>query len=93
MFSRAGAEARVIVTTNVRDVFRVLWKAADAGEPQAGVVLTSDRGLPRHAAGLDALEAALEAALAAYPDEWALANRVVRIGPYPLGSQPARVDG
>ena len=89
LFLRANAMSRVIVTTNVRDVFRFLWKAFDAGNPQPGVILTSDRGLPRTAAGLDALEEALHAALLDHPGDWELFNSVVRVGPYPLPPDPS----
>jgi predicted nuclease of predicted toxin-antitoxin system len=47
LFAAVSAERRAIVTNNADDYVRLFAHAADEGTDHSGILLTSDRSLPR----------------------------------------------
>jgi predicted nuclease of predicted toxin-antitoxin system len=60
LFAYAVAERRALVTNDVADFIPLAQQAAAAGEHHCGLVLTSDRSLPRSKRGIGRLVRALD---------------------------------
>jgi len=77
IFATAQAEGRAVVTNNIRDYTVIVTAAARSGVAHHGLVLTSDRSLPRsrHAVGLYA--EILDELMSANPEDDALLDRIV----------------
>jgi hypothetical protein len=77
IFAAAQAEQRAVLTNNVRDYTPIVTAAARDGVAHYGVILTSDRSLPRsrHLVGLYA--EVLDELMSANPEDDALLDRIV----------------
>jgi predicted nuclease of predicted toxin-antitoxin system len=75
LLQAAADEHRALVTNNVADLVVAARERTAGGQTHAGLVLTSDRSLPRTRAGIGAIVAALDALLATHLGEEALADR------------------
>lgn len=73
-------EARALLTNNVRDFVPLARSWAAAGRDHAGLLLTSDAGLPRHKGTIGRYVSLLSAIMEAHPAERALANQVRWLG-------------
>jgi predicted nuclease of predicted toxin-antitoxin system len=80
LLAAATAEQRALVTNNVADFVPLIQRAAETGTRHFGLVLTSDRTLPRSARAIGRHVRALEKLLSAHPDADALADTTVWIG-------------
>lgn len=69
-------EQRAIVTNNVADFVGLLNRALAAGEEHPGLILTSDRSLPRTLGGIGAIVRALHGLLREHPGDAVLRNEV-----------------
>ncbi|MCP9488873.1 MAG: DUF5615 family PIN-like protein [Solirubrobacteraceae bacterium MAG38_C4-C5] len=77
----AEREGRALVTNNVRHLVPLAAQRLGAGESHAGLVLTSDRTLPRSMGALGAFVSALDGLLAAYPADDALRDQTCWLAP------------
>lgn len=76
----AVAEGRALLTENARD-FAVLHRQwMDEGKTHLGIVLTSQRSLPRRKSSPRPLVAALRSLLRAHPSDDALRDQLVWLG-------------
>ena len=66
IFETMQAEARVIVTNNVRDFMPLAQRALQSGSTFYGIVFTSDKSLPRSKANVGTFVSLLDALLAAH---------------------------
>jgi hypothetical protein len=71
-----SSEARGVVTNNVRDFMPIHTAWIAAGRTHYGLVFSSDRSMPRSRNSIGLWVRALEAFLAAHPDEDALRNSI-----------------
>lgn len=76
LFSAMAAEDRAIVTNNAADFVPLSQRAAADGVDHAGLLLTSDRSLPRTKAGIGGYVAVLDELLSAHPEANALHNQL-----------------
>jgi hypothetical protein len=76
LLEAAGDEARTLVTNNARHLVPIATELLGAGGSHAGLVLTSDRSLPRAMGSVGDLIGALEALLVAHPADEALRDQV-----------------
>lgn len=72
-------ERRAIVTNNVADFVVLFNRVLAAGEEHPGLVLTSDRSLPRTLGGIGAILRALDGLLREHAGDAALRNEVRRL--------------
>lgn len=77
VLAMARTEARAIVTNNVRHHVPLFTLALVDGRDHPGLLLTSDRSLPRTKPGTGALVRALDRVLRAHPAENALENQLL----------------
>ncbi len=80
IFAAMQAEHRVIVTNNVRDFVPLAQDALQAGSPFFGLVLTSDRSLPRSKATIGTYVRLLETLLSEHPAQDTLLGRIHWLG-------------
>jgi hypothetical protein len=76
LLEAAGDEGRVLVTNNARHLVPIATELLGTGGSHAGLVLTSDRSLPRAMGSVGDLLDALEALLVAHPADEALRDQV-----------------
>lgn len=76
VFATAAAEGRAIVTNNVDDYVHLFNAALEEGTKHAGVLLTSDRSLPRARSGVGRFVRVLDKLLRANPAEGAFTNQI-----------------
>lgn len=69
-------ERRAVVTNNASDFVGLVNRALAVGEEHPGLVLTSDRSLPRTLGGIGAIVRALGGLLHEHPGDAALRNEV-----------------
>ncbi len=81
IFEAAQSERRVIVTNNVRDFAPLAEAALQTNSPWCGLVLTSDRSLPRSKANVAVLADLLAALLEAHSDTDELPSRIEWLAP------------
>jgi len=79
MFVAMQAEQRVIVTNSIRDVMPLAQEALQTRSPFVGIVLTSDRPLPRSKGTIGAFVRLLDALPSEHP-EGALSGRIHWLG-------------
>jgi Domain of unknown function (DUF5615) len=79
VFAAAGAEARVVLTNNVRDHAPLAHEALQTGAPFPGVIFTSDRSLPRTKATIGKLVRVLDRLFTDHPADDAFAGRIHRL--------------
>lgn len=77
----AEREGRALVTNNVRHLVPLAVQRLGAGESHAGLVLTSDRTLPRAMRAIGAFVSALDTLLAAHPADDALRDQTRWLAP------------
>jgi predicted nuclease of predicted toxin-antitoxin system len=77
LFELMAAEGRAIVTNDAQDYMLLFNRALVEDKGHSGLVLTSDRSLPRTKAGIGALVRALDRTLRTQPAHDALRNRVL----------------
>lgn len=77
IFAAAVTAGRALVTNNVVDYVPLCQRAAISGQGHSGLLLTSDRSLPRGRRALGRTIAGLDALLTAHPTDGALRNRVL----------------
>ncbi len=76
LFSAMAAEDRAIVTNNAADFVPLSQRAAAEGMGHAGLLLTSDRSLPRTKAGIGRYVTVLDDLLTSHPTDDALRNQL-----------------
>lgn len=76
LFASMAAEHRAIVTNNVATLVPLLQQAVTAGIDHAGLLLTSDRSLPRTKAAIGRYVTVLDELLVPHPDDDALRNQL-----------------
>ncbi len=81
IFAAAVAAGRALVTNNVVDYVPLCHGVAISGQGHSGLLLTSDRSLPRDRPAIGRTDAALGALLTAHPADDALRNRVLWVTP------------
>ncbi len=81
LLEHAAAGARALVTNNARDFLPILGQWARAGRDHYGLLLTSDRSMPRDRNGIGRFVVTLDALLEQHPDEGAFKNRVFWLTP------------
>jgi hypothetical protein len=81
LLARAVAERRALLTNNVRDFVRIVHEWAEAGRDHYGVLLTSDKSMPRDREAIGRYIDALDKLLIANPADDALVNRVLWLKP------------
>lgn len=81
IFEAMQAEARVIVTNNVRDFMPLAQQALQSGSTFYGIVFTSDKSLPRRKANVGMFIALLDALMAAHAAEAALPAKIEWLAP------------
>lgn len=81
VFAVAVSERRAIVTNNVDDFVRIFARAADEQRGHAGILLTSDRSLPRSVRTTGLYVRVLEELLNANPAEDAFSGQLRWITP------------
>jgi Domain of unknown function (DUF5615) len=74
--ARAAQEGRTIVTNDVGHFVPLFHEVLAASRDHPGLLLTSDRSLPRNRAGIGRYVEVLDVLLAAHPDEDALRNQL-----------------
>ena len=77
LFARMRQERRAIMTNNVKDFVPLASRAALAAEPHYGLVLTSDRSMPRRSDAIGWVVDALDALLQRHKDEASLCNQML----------------
>lgn len=86
LFRRMVQEERAIVTNNAKDFVPLTNQAALDGDDHFGLLLTSDRSMPRQSHAVGRMVEALDAVLRRHPSKDACRNRVVWVG---TGSEAA----
>jgi predicted nuclease of predicted toxin-antitoxin system len=81
IFEAMQAEARVIVTNNVRDFVPLAQQALQSGSTFCGIVFTSDKSLPRNKANVGTFISLLDALLAAHAAEEGLPAKIEWLTP------------
>jgi predicted nuclease of predicted toxin-antitoxin system len=76
----AADERRALVTNNAADVVPLIQRAEEAGARHSGLVLTSDRSLPRSTRAIGRHVRALESLLRAHPTNDGFAGRSTWLG-------------
>ena len=76
LFRRMGQEQRAIMTNNVKDFVPLTRQAALDGDDHYGVLLTSDKSMPRRSDTIGRMVAALDAFLRSYEDKDSYRNQV-----------------
>lgn len=76
IFELMAAEGRTIVTNDAQDYLELFGWALAAGRDHAGLLLTSDRSLPRTKAGIGAYVRVLDRLLREHPAEDVYGNRL-----------------
>jgi hypothetical protein len=77
LVAAARDAGRVLVTENVTDFLAIAGELARVGAHHAGIVFTDPRRFPRSIGGVGRLVETLEGVVVAYPEENALADRVM----------------
>jgi hypothetical protein len=77
IFAAAVLEGRAVVTNDVVDHVPLFERILADGRDHPGLLLTSDRSLPRGKAGTGALVRALDRVLREHPTDDALRNRLL----------------
>jgi predicted nuclease of predicted toxin-antitoxin system len=80
LLAAATAEQRALVTNNAADFIPLIQQAAETGTRHYGLVLTSDRTLPRSIRAIGRHVRALEKLLHAHPADDGLADSSVWLG-------------
>lgn len=81
IFETAQSERRVIATNNVRDFAPLAEAALQTNSPWCGLILTSDRSLPRSKANIAVLVDLLATLLKAHADTDELPSRIAWLAP------------
>ena len=81
LFRRVVAEGRAIMTNNVKDFMPLSAQASVEGEKHFGLLLTSDRSLPRSRDAVGRVVGALAAFLQRHPGDDRLAGQIRWIAP------------
>ncbi len=81
IFAAAVAAGRALVTNNVVDYVPLCQRAAISGQGHSGLLLTSDRSLPRDRPAIGRSIKVLDALQRAHPSDDALRNRVLWVSP------------
>jgi hypothetical protein len=81
LLEAADREGHALVTNNARHLVPIATQRLGAGESHAGLVLTSDRSLPRSMGAIGAFVSALDALLAAHPANDALRDQTRWLAP------------
>lgn len=76
VFAAIAAQGRAIVTNNADDYVRLFRQAAADGVDHAGILLTSDRSLPRRKATIGRFVRVLDELLASNPSDDALRHQL-----------------
>jgi len=76
VFATIAARGQTIVTNNADDFVLLVREAAAEGLDHNGVLLTSDRSLPRTKAGIGAIVRVLDGLLERNPDDDAFRNQL-----------------
>lgn len=76
LLRRMGLEQRAIMTNNVKDFVPLTSQAALDGDDHYGVLLTSDKSMPRRSDTIGRMVAALDAFLRSYEDKDSYRNQV-----------------
>lgn len=76
LFAAMAADNRAIVTNNAADFVPLLQRAAADGTGHAGLLLTSDRSLPRTKAGIGRYVAVLDELLASHSADDSFRNQM-----------------
>lgn len=76
LFRRMTQEQRAIMTNNVKDFVPLTSQAALDGDDHYGVLLTSDRSMPRRSDTIGRMVGALDAFLRCYQDKDGYCNQV-----------------
>jgi hypothetical protein len=76
LLEHAVAGARALLTNNARDFLPIVGQWARAGRDHYGLLLTSDRSMPRDRKRIGRFVVTLDALLAQHSDEGAFKNRV-----------------
>lgn len=76
VFAAIAAEGRAILTNNVADYVRLFTRAADEGTHHEGILLTSDRSLPRNRTTIGLFVRVLGEFLTANPSDDAFRNQL-----------------
>ena len=86
ILAAAVVEGRALLTNNARDFALLCQRMVAAGDEHAGLLLASDRSVPRDRRAIGRAIEALDNLLAAQPADDALRNRVLWVAP-PAGSE------
>jgi Domain of unknown function (DUF5615) len=89
LFHRMVQEERAIMTNNAKDFVPLTYQAALDGDDHFGLLLTSDRSMPRHSYGIGRVVAVLDEVLRRNPSKDSCRNRVLWVGGT-KGRQPGR---
>ena len=81
LLEAADRQGRALVTNNVRHLVPIATQRLGAGESHAGLVLASDRSLPRSMEAIGAFISALDRLLAARPASDALRDQMHWLAP------------
>ena len=81
LLEHAVAGARALLTNNARDFLPIVGQWARAGRDHCGLLLTSDRSMPRDRERIGRFVVTLDALLSQHPDEGAYTNRVFWLTP------------
>ena len=81
LLDHAAAGARALVTNNARDFLPIVGQWARAGRDHYGLLLTSDRSMPRDRNGIGRFVVTLDVVLEQHPDEGTFKNRVFWLTP------------
>lgn len=76
LLDRCAVEARTLLTNNVGDFIGLAQRWAEEGRTHAGLVFTSDAGLPRTHATIGTFIDLLEELLTANPGETSFVDRI-----------------
>jgi predicted nuclease of predicted toxin-antitoxin system len=76
LLEHCAAEGRTLLTNNVADFVAIAQRWAAEGRPHAGLVFTSDAGLPRARATIGTYVQLLEDLASEYPAEEAFVDRI-----------------
>lgn len=77
LLERAAADGRALLTNNVKDFVPIAADWARSGRDHLGLLLTSDRSMPRTRHGIGQLVTVLDDLMAQHPDDHALVNQVL----------------
>jgi Domain of unknown function (DUF5615) len=76
LWDRARADRRAVLSNNVQDFMPIFNRDVNEGRHNFGLVVTSDRGMPRSRHTIGTFVTALALLMAAHPGDGDLANRV-----------------